>query len=216
MQGERTFAAVRCAIGRTTSDGLELRVRRVRGTEETTIATHLMLQSWHRDGSVSYNIDLASFGNIATKVQHELHQAAAMWNSEKADHFYSVYFGGVVSAVTIVGFSPTHQNACARETVLACVSNSNTGSFPHLGSQLIRVMFPLASGYQWTDDLAMAQMPGTTMIYIRQALAHELGHTIGLGHLPRGHIMGAYYLGEPLTSLQPDETYGFRKVTEDH
>ena len=65
---------------------------------------------------------------------------------------------------------------------------------------------------QWTHDLSKVQANPEIYSYMPMMLTHELGHVIGLDHLPDGNMMGGHVWGDPPTSLQPADQYGFEQV----
>ena len=72
-------------------------------------------------------------------------------------------------------------------------------------NRVVRIMHPPGE-YKWTMDRREAAGQDPDYYYLPQAVMHEMGHTLGIGHIPwerRYSIMsGGSPRGWPLSTLQ--------------
>ncbi len=221
--------------------------------------------AWHRDDrQVTYvaNLDTLqgsrpSYIRGVYHYQREAEQAivdtAGMWNAAAGFRLFDLQslVPGSVLDVTIVGHWHTRSTqVCVNPNAIACVSRG--GSHPNLGHQYLRVKFPPAGEVKidhedpnkkavsvWTNYIHEARNPRLflTHFYLPQPIAHEWGHTIGLGHaraiavfdsgddvpdpcktqFPNGKpVMALYQKCQPVDKLGSLDRYGLSKIIEPH
>ena len=138
--------------------------------------------------------------------------AADAWNNIRPGLFAPADAGDIPD-MSYTGSWRDGNHRCRRgEKVSGCASIDQMDSRSHLTDNEIWILFP--ARYEsdevilWTTDLAEAKDPEAEVkvLYLPQAVMHEMGHTLGIGHIPdrRLHLMSTYMLrGRPITAPTP-------------
>ena len=120
--------------------------------------------------------------------------------------------------------SQTGTRGCTIPGSIACVRID--GPYPHLKAVTMWIKYPPApmtrfmDWPQWTD-VTTAPAPANhrareAFFYLPQVVGHELGHGLGVYHLPGSHMMGPYQRGTVWTGPTPNDLYGFNQTRLNH
>ena len=111
-------------------------------------------------------------------------------------------------------------------TQIACVAGLYTAHYPHIVDPLtIWIRMPPEGRVdgtgeltEWTAHPAFLSQPSLRQRYfpLPYTMLHEFGHTLGLGHLSPGHVMGVERIWEAIVVPTTSDTHGATEVTKDH
>ena len=211
----RSFYLVRCRLG-TGSSSVTIHSEELNGKSiNNTFGTlRIPLAPHQHDKTVRYRICGATPSAPASvNYVHSISLGADEWNTVRnetgglrilklvnqncASHTYLndlVPPVGIKPRVSVVHWEPTStpqsildsETLCTKTTALACVFPTNVNE--HLKMQTLYYRHPLKSG-EWVGSISMVQ---PNKYYLPAIIAHEFGHTAGLGHNPTSSTLMYY------------------------
>ena len=120
--------------------------------------------------------------------------------------------------------SETNTRGCQLRSANACIGVD--GDYPHLDSTTMWIKYPPAIQTifgHWPKWTVVTIPPPLTdyparqaFFYLPQVIGHELGHGLGVIHLPDGHMMGRYKRGTVWTGPTASDLYGFNQTRLSH
>lgn len=198
---------MRCNIGSGTS-GVEIWARIGQtGAPYLLTTTPVIKQSWHRaDHRVDYYVSNPLFPDPIEPTQifiDGIENTASAWNKvsskltvkektsrSNADVIIKGYYDPITADRDDTDGISGDDGKCGHS--IACTYGS--GTYPHLGyGQSFLIENPPHWGNRppgiWTADYSRLSQHGVRYEYLPATLAHEFGHTFGLGHSKTGDIM---------------------------
>ena len=223
------FHLIRCGIGQANNTGMTLTLRKVgHGTEYTvSIANNLDMGAHpHNESYFTYRIAFDDLDGIPiSDKDKDSAQQGSEWgvgvmNAVSGGFGFTAAQLGHRPDVNIKGYYRTHGTHCETflsHIAIACVP----GTEPiHLTRpQTLWVVFPPRADNNksfWTAYQHVARTEPNS-VYLTQTVAHELGHTIGLGHAEVGLMRDEYDMWVyPHPQPSAHDEIGIRAVQESH
>ena len=224
--GTLTFGVVRCGLGVETNDGIDVYVRHKVGRSPRLLSNIPVAQAWHNDDKqVTYQMDF-DFLDKTLPPSHpgRLNPAKDLMVRQflaATDRYNALHPGAFQGSSSDPDTRPTVTTTyrCDRNE-LGCVQKQQAQMYPHITKQLFWMSQPPAykAGYEWTTDLIKAKIPMEKKYYLPLVMMHEVGHLLGLGHLPSGEgIMSGYNLGAYTgPGLSVEDKHGLAQVFGTH
>ena len=235
-QATHNVYLVRCNIGDVVNTGMALLGRRITDRREFTVmSTGDIEQAWHRTPrSVKYNFQLhrpvgdrpdyipARGHDVDDKGRTGFDLAVKEWHRHIGpDHFIERGSGQDVEVWAY--WHPAGYCDVFRDDALACVAvddreGKRPSVAPHIGDQIIWIPFPPAGdGTIWTNDLKDAQNEPHVKYYLPNIMLHELGHTVGMGHLVDDDgVMALYDAYRIVPTPTEEDVAAFQAHNEEH
>ena len=219
-----TIDAIRCDVGNGANTGMVLRALPKDGGAEVTVETTGSIpQGWHRPSSgASYTV-AAQSTHIGLVRQGTLY-AVEDWNTAVGTDYFTRATNASSASVTIKSYRRSQGDECKSlvgffsGNIIACADSG--GPFPHLDDEaIIWIAFPPDDVVYWTNSLWEARNDSGGALYLPEVMTHELGHTVGLGHLPPGSMtimQESYDEDKRLEAPTNQDVYGFALVDEPH
>ena len=195
-----TIYLVRCEIGDGNSElrvQAQVKTRKISPPVKERLSI-LVKPAWHRDGAaIRHQICLDPGDSYnATRFAATVEEGGLIWMKEELgiDIAKSSISGCAHNSsdskrlVSIRTASDTEiRDECLNVNALGCAFGTGSGSaYPHLGSHEILIRSVLAGATSmWvsrTKDLGNRHA-----FYLQSVVAHEFGHTAGLGHFPKDY-----------------------------
>lgn len=234
------ISLMRCNIGLGTS-GVEIWAKNGRsGAPYLLTTTPAVKESWHRAGNrVDYYIRDPFFGDQirpSSIFADAIHNTALVWNGVSANLTVEKKTSGSNASTIIGGYHdpiPMDRNdadgisgndgKCGYS--IACTHGA--GVYPHIGNrQPFYIENPPHWGNQppreWTTEYSKANRRNNSRYqYLPATVAHEFGHTFGLGHSKTGDIMSGSLRNfeSGCTSncrLSPNDINGLKGIYDRH
>ena len=215
--GDFYVRLIRCGLGSLSETSLEVQAERNDGTGDV-ISVYLpgrASQSWHQDArSATYKI----VGGDQT-LENGVDAGVKMWNDRIGGYFTEMTGSSPSVKITYADVMPL---SCGIITdPMACV-NDGDGPFPHYGTgdRTMWVRTEPIEGGRWVNSLDRIENPFFDR-YLPEVVAHELGHVMGLGHLPASAnaLMRAEYDTDKRKRIQAPTAFdmsGFDIVNGSH
>ena len=219
-----TWDFVRCGLGEPSSR-LTVTATAPDGTSIPTNVNLPIPEAWHHnDNTLRYRIcGDPTVPSTTPDFEEAVHHGRGMWNAaganltflklvdpecdEPLDPIRPVTITWADDGQTDSMCKDTRATGCARDT-------EGTASFyPHFGSQTIFIRNNLRRwDRHWTNLISFV---GEVFRYLPATLAHEIGHTAGLGHAPwnSDRIMAP---GDKPTSLQSEDIDAMSAIYQGH
>ena len=232
------WTIVRCGLGSLGNNGFQVIAQLNSGGADIALNnTGEIPLAWHReDRQVSYLMQLATIEGsrpAALPGTYVYDRALAEGSVSTAVNRLSNRIGGAPFSalppydVEIKAYwagSETNTRGCQLRNATACIGVG--GSYPHLDSTTMWIKYPPAiqtmfgDWPEWTDVTTApppyAYRARLAFFYLPQVIGHELGHGLGVIHLPLGHMMGRYIPGTVWTGPTPSDLYGFNQTRLSH
>ena len=232
-----SWTIVRCGLGTPGNDGFGVVAQPIGGGADVALGnTGETPLAWHRDDAqVNYLMQLADIEGArpaGLPASYAYDRAVAEGAVPTAVQRLSNRMGGRpfsalppydVKVKAYWAGSETNTRGCTIPGSIACVRID--GPYPHLEAVTMWIKYPPAPKNplstiwpKWTD----VTTPPTSFwaqqafFYLPQVVGHELGHGLGVFHLPSGHMMGPYQVGTVWKGPTSNDIYGFNQTRLSH